>query len=290
MLSYPTPSPGGGLYVIWLSDEDEPHYYGGRTTSFKRRWRSHLRDLEAGKHDNDRMQSTFNKYGVFRPEVLVRLKPKGHVETEQEWLDTHYGKVGCVNLSPCSAGGSGGHTEATRRKMSKTRASCPVLVQKARESLAVNRCTDVETLRVNVLAAIEANTGSRQSQETKSKRAESHRGRTNTPETLALMSASAKRRAALQPPSHGDETRALISSQQKGRIWINDGQKNRRLFPEEAEGLLAQGWVRGKLGRSGSGLWAHRYVDGSLERQRIPKAELPGLLATGWSRGTGPQG
>ena len=35
-----TPPPGG-LYLIWLSNEDEPHYYGGRTTCYARRWRQH---------------------------------------------------------------------------------------------------------------------------------------------------------------------------------------------------------------------------------------------------------
>ena len=69
MLPYPTPPKGGGLYVIWLSECDEPHYYGGRAVSFKRRWRTHLQRLQKGIHKNPRMQATFNKYGVFRPEV-----------------------------------------------------------------------------------------------------------------------------------------------------------------------------------------------------------------------------
>ena len=91
---------GGGLYIIWLS---ETHYYGGRTTSFKRRWRTHLRHLLSGTH-NAHAQNVFNKYGVFKPQVLQLLDRDEHVEAEQEWLDANYRKEGCVNISPHATG------------------------------------------------------------------------------------------------------------------------------------------------------------------------------------------
>jgi group I intron endonuclease len=309
MLTYPTPPKGGGLYVIWLSECDEPHFYGGRTYSFKRRWRTHLQRLQKGVHKNPRMQATFNKYGVFRPEVLTCLHREAHPEAEQAWLDENHGKPGCVNISPHATGGNFvewaperrrrhseihmgiTHTEEAKAKMSRTRATRPDLIEAARASLAENRCTNPEVLRGNIQKAIESNVGRKQSQATIEKRAAKHRGRKNTPETIEKMRQSALRRCEEKPQAHGESTRALISSQQKGRIWINNGTKNRRLFPEEAEPLLAEGWVRGKLGRSGSGLWAHRFTeDGTLERKRVPKAELPALLESGWIRGTGPQG
>ncbi len=46
----------GGIYIIRLSDT---HYYGGRTTNFKRRWADHHRDLRAGLHYNLWMQRVF---------------------------------------------------------------------------------------------------------------------------------------------------------------------------------------------------------------------------------------
>ena len=55
---------GGGLYILWLSDF---HYYGGRAKKFKTRWRNHLRDLRAGRHENPRVQTVYNKYGQFEP-------------------------------------------------------------------------------------------------------------------------------------------------------------------------------------------------------------------------------
>lgn len=247
MLTYPTPPKGGGLYIIWLSDT---HYYGGRTRSFRRRWRSHLRQLKAGRHANDRMQKTFNKYGQFRPEVLTRLKPSEHEEAEQEWLDTHFGKTGCVNLVPHACGGCDGHTEKTRAKMSHTRASDPELVATARATLDRNRNSiPRENMVKRAQQMTASNVGRKQAPDTIAKRAASHRGRKNTAETRAKMSEAAKRRVAEHPISHSDETKALISKQQKGRVWITDGVRNTRVFPSDLPGYLADGWSRGRTSR-----------------------------------------
>ena len=214
MLPYPTPPKGGGLYVIWLSECDEPHYYGGRAVSFKRRWRTHLQRLQKCIHKNPRMQATFNKYGVFRPEVLTRLHQKDHPEAEQTWLDENVTNPRCVNISPYAIGGCGNHSE----------------------------------------------------------------------ETKARMSEAAQKRWETNPQSHGDSTRKLISTQQKGRIWINNGTGSQRLFLGDAEPLLATGWVRGRLGASGRqrGLWIH--LNG--EQKRVAPEEVDAYLAQGWARGT----
>lgn len=122
----------GGLYIVRLSDT---HYYGGRARDFKFRWRSHLRDLRAGHHENPRMQAVYNKYGRFEPEVLRVLSPEEQESAEQEWLDANFRKPGCVNLSPFSVGGCDGRSAETRARMSKTRASRPDLVEKARAQI-----------------------------------------------------------------------------------------------------------------------------------------------------------
>lgn len=244
MLPYPTPPNGGGLYIIRLS---ETHYYGGRAVCFATRWYDHLRHLQAGTHINSRMQRVFNKHGKFSPEVVCVLDRDTQPDAEQAWLNEHHGKPGCVNLSPHARGGCGGHTEDTRDKMRSTRSSRPDLVQKARESLARNRVHVDATARNQKTG--EKLRGRKQDPEAVAKRAASNRGRKNTPDTLRRMSESAKRRAQAQPTSHGDETRALISSQQRGRVWVNDGKVNQRLFPEDAERLLMQGWCRGRMAR-----------------------------------------
>ena len=244
---YTEPPQGvGGLYIIRLSDT---HYYGGRTEDFKRRWAEHLRELCKGRHNNTRMQRVFNIHGRFDPEVVVVLTPEACPDAEQAWLDANFRKPGCVNLVASSRGGMAG-LKATPESIAKRVATFkarPDLVEKARESLARNRVYVDATARNRKTG--EKLRGRKQDPEAVAKRAASNRGRKNTSDTLRRMSESAKRRAQAQPTSHGGETRALISSQQRGRVWVNDGRVNQRLFPEEAERLLVQGWCRGRAPR-----------------------------------------
>lgn len=136
-------------------------------------------------------------------------------------------------------------SEASVEKQRETWKSRPDLVEKARESLNRNR-VHVDATERNRKTG-EKLRGRKQDPEAVEKRAASNRGRKNTPETLARMSESAKRRAQAQPTSHGSATRSLISAQQRGRVWVNDGQVNQRLFPEEADRLLACGWRKGRV-------------------------------------------
>jgi hypothetical protein len=189
------------------------------------------------------MQAVYDKYGRFEPKVLVALMD-GEEAAEQQWLDENFRKPGCVNLSPLAKGGCDGRSEETRKKMSATRTSRPDLVEKARETLNRNRIqkggSKSEDAKRKVALGM---LGKTQTLEHVEKRAAAHRGRKNTPETLARMSESAKKRAQAQPPAHGPETRTLISEQQKGRVWINDGSQNRRVFPD----VVPEGWAAGRL-------------------------------------------
>jgi group I intron endonuclease len=239
------PSRKGGLYVIRLSDT---HYYGGRAKNFRVRWKDHLRALREGRHDNSRVQATYNKYGRFEPTVFLSMCDDASDESrrgeEQKWLDKHFRKPGCLNLSPFSDGGCSGHTEETRRKMSETRKSRPDLLAQARESLSRNRVhLDPQKKIDQALKMCESHKGKKQSPEQIAKRVKAHLGRKNTPETRAQMSESAKRQAIAHPTSHGSETRALISIQQKGRVWVNNGLRNSRMFPDS----ISVGWSVGRI-------------------------------------------
>ena len=86
-----------------------------------------------------------------------------------------------------------------------------------------------------------------QKPESVAKRAESNRGRKNTPETLRLMSESAKVRCVSHPLSHGQATRTLISTQQRGRVWVHNETINKRVWPHEAQQLIGQGWKPNRL-------------------------------------------
>lgn len=113
----------GGLYRIVLSDT---HYYGGRTSNFQGRWRSHLKALERGDHINPYMQRVFALNRVFRPEILEEIPEKAQrKQAEQDWLDTHFGGVGCLNLSPRADGGRRPLSEAERRHLSEIQKGKP---------------------------------------------------------------------------------------------------------------------------------------------------------------------
>lgn len=243
--------PSAGLYLIRFSDD---HYYGGRSATLDRRWRSHWELLKAGSHYNRRMQAVFNLHGRFEPEVLQEAGPGVDLRAEeQKWLDAHFRQPGCVNLSPDSDGGCEGHTEETRQKMSKTRSSRPDLRELAKKSLALGRGRAPSQKALDALRRYsDSQRGGQQPPEVVAKRAASHRGRKNTPETIEKMRAAAKLRVIEKPQRHGEETRKKISGQQRGRLWVNNGLENRRVLPEDAPQLLSSGWVRGRFSAVGS--------------------------------------
>ena len=274
-------TPEGGIYVIRLSDT---HYYGGRTKNFKKRWADHLRDLREGRHDNRRMQRVYDLHGRFDPEVVSALAPDECPDAEQAWLDANFRKPGCVNLVASSRGGMTGW-KATPESITKrvaTIRSRPDLIEKARTSLARNRVfITKESHHRGVLKTAAKLRGRKQPPEQVARRVDAITGRRNTPETLARMSESGKRRAAAMPTSHGEETRALISTQQRGRVWVNDGAGNRRVWPDEADALVAAGWVRGKVGRSVAGMVS--MVDDGGRRRRVRPGDVPARLGAGWT-------
>lgn len=240
-------TPKGGLYVLRLSDS---HYYGGRSANCDHRWKEHLRDLQAGTHYNKRMQAVYNLHKRFEPEVVTPWTEGLDLrEVEQRWLDANFRKPGCVNLVRTSDGGGGEWSDASKKKMSQTLTSRPDLIAKARESMSKNRDKRLWTpeARQKLRERNIARRGVPQKPEHVSQRAESNRGRKNTPETIKLMSESAKVRSKAHPTVHGQGTRELISTQQRGRVWVHSATVNQRVWPTEATDLLAQGWFPGRL-------------------------------------------
>lgn len=236
----------GGLYQIRLSDT---HFYGGRTFCFKNRWADHLKNLKEGKA-NQYMQNVYNKYGRFEPEILEILPREKCIEAEQAWLDKHYRTPGCVNLNPSACGGDGRKSsEETRARMSAAMRSDPERMKRAREILLSHRMKkgfkhSPASLEKNRLGHI----GIKQSPESIAKRVRKITGRKNSPEILAKMSESAKIRAQKYPVHFSEATRALLSQQQKGRVWLNNGSMNIRVPSSQVQSYLDQGWVQGRFG------------------------------------------
>jgi hypothetical protein len=87
-----------GVYIIWLSDT---HYYGGRSKNVFSRWQRHHGLLKKNQHPNAYMQAVFNKYGGrFEPELVAEVAdPDELTRMEQAWIDQHFGRPGCLNIS-----------------------------------------------------------------------------------------------------------------------------------------------------------------------------------------------
>lgn len=248
------PTPLGGLYIIRLSDT---HYYGGRSTNCPLRWKTHLRDLRAGTHDNSRMQAVFNIHGRFEPTVTVPWTEGLDLRAvEQQWLDENFRKPGCVNQVCTSDGGGGKWSDEQKVKRRSFLDSHPDVLDKAREVLRKHHAQAVAESEVvrqrpggytKIIELNRARAGVPQKPEHVARRAESNRGRKNTAETVQRMSESAKVRAQAHPTVHGVGTRELISSQQRGRVWVHNATINRRVWPHEAQELMSQGWEPNRL-------------------------------------------
>lgn len=241
---------GGGLYVIRLS---EKHYYGGRTSSFSRRWRSHLKGLLAGNHGNPYMQGVFNKFGIFEPEAVeVIPNIEDQVSAEQAWLDANIGEPGCVNLSPWASGGCS-----------------PDLLW----VYFGEECARVLPEKVPELLAQGWNRG---------RSGESNLGRVVMTRSGRVRLASSKEVDELlnQGWIRG------LPEHLKGLVWVRSQEGTRRKVSlEKAEELFEQGWERGP-GVLPSRNWVHRTSREEIERRQVPDADLQDFLDQGWKQGS----
>lgn len=195
-------------------------------------------------------------------------------------------------------------SEESRAKQSATLRASPDLREKARAALAINSklITPEAILKRNRATGLKL-MGRRLSPETIKKIVAIHRGRRNTEETKRLMSESAKARSIAMPTKHDEETRALISSQQKGRVWINNGTENRKVYPSETSKLIEQGWVLGRSGRAvveapvkrpkeeiAAEISVHQrgriWINNGVKNRKVFEPEIPELLIEGWVLGS----
>lgn len=65
-------------------------YIGSAASSFKERWRCHIRDLNGNKHHSGRLQNAWNKYGEdsFKFEIVEECSSNTCIEREQFYIDT----------------------------------------------------------------------------------------------------------------------------------------------------------------------------------------------------------
>jgi len=249
MLPYNTPSRGGGIYLIRLSDS---HFYGGRAQSFRVRWEQHYKALAKGEHRNLYMQSVYNKYGRFEPVILERHKTHtARVAAEQSWLDEHHGTEGCVNLSPHATGGNiVDWTEEMRKRHSEAlmgQVRSPESLQRQAESWHKNPENRRKARRSADRNRLPK--GYRASEAHRKANAEARRGKRLPETTKATMRDSQKRRRERESAEDREAVNKKIGAAMRGRVTINNGSVTRMVWPEEAADLLSSGWSRGKAKR-----------------------------------------
>lgn len=99
------------------------YYYIGSSNNIQRRTTKHLQCLRDKKHINPFLQNVYNKYNCCNVEVLKEVKEDILLETEQKYLDEHYGKEGCLNLTPTANKPPTriNQTPKTRKKISQSK-------------------------------------------------------------------------------------------------------------------------------------------------------------------------
>lgn len=100
-------------------------FYIGSTDNLRKRWNKHLSKLRRNKHENDYLQSSWEKYGEknFEIKILEEL-PKEEVRSlEQEYLNIFYdNQNNCYNMLKTTCPNIGQkHTEQSKQNISKSK-------------------------------------------------------------------------------------------------------------------------------------------------------------------------
>jgi len=112
-----------GIYKI--QNRVNGKYYVGSSSNVKKRWREHKGMLEKGKHLNNHLQNTWNKWGkeTFEFKLVENIEDKKNLQlVEQEYLDAGFELGLLYNISRLAAGGSVAgwhHTKEALAKISK---------------------------------------------------------------------------------------------------------------------------------------------------------------------------
>jgi group I intron endonuclease len=112
-----------GIYTIKNNSTDQ--LYIGSAINIEKRFNSHKCKLRKNKHENSKLQYSWNKYGEsnfhFQAEELVENKID-LIKYEQQWLDLLWDKEKLFNLRPIAGSQLGfKHSDKTKEKISQNR-------------------------------------------------------------------------------------------------------------------------------------------------------------------------
>lgn len=108
----------GGVYRLVVGR----FYYYGRTSDFRKRWKSHLSHLRKGNHQNRKLQSAYNKYGesAVRYRPLLKCPRDAAALVEAELIESCIDDRDCANFRR-ENGESYTHSQESRELMSRSR-------------------------------------------------------------------------------------------------------------------------------------------------------------------------
>lgn len=211
--------PTSVIYVI--ANKKNGMVYIGKTVDkegYHTRWKTHIRQLNNGKHRNPHLQNAWSKYGenTFSFQVLEYCTPETINERETHYIAIYKAKGKCYNVTNGGEGTPGRIvSEETRLKMSKLLKGRPTRphTEEARQKIIAgltNRPVSDET-RQKLREAMKKRPPP--SEETRRKQSEAKKGRPHihSEETCRKLSES------LQGHSVSNETRAKMSEGQKRR-------------------------------------------------------------------------
>lgn len=106
--------------------------------------------------------------------------------------------------------------------------------------------------------------------------------------SIALKEYYKDRDGTFKGKHHTDESNKKNRESHVGKWTINNGEVTRYVYPEEAEQLFLEGWVRGKAPndvKTRGKIWVHNDVTQTC----IDKTQLNEYLDNGWKRGRRPR-
>ena len=174
-----------GIYAIMNKINNK--LYIGSAVHFKRRHGDHRKKLLNKSHYNKKLQHAVNKYGINNFSfILVELCDKKELfSVEQKYLNRLFRTRSGYNINP-TAGGPKGHTEHTKKKLSKLLKDKPPLFKGRKH-------TD-ESKRLNSIK---------------------HKGRKPSTESIKKSIETRQKNGY----RHSDETKKKISERQIGKPW-----------------------------------------------------------------------
>jgi group I intron endonuclease len=185
-----------GVYKILLGNG---HVYYGSARNLASRKKQHFNQLKRRGHGNPRVQSCWNKYGIFEFVVLERCSD--FIVAEQAYLDMFFADPECVNVLS-TAGNTTGykHTPSTIKKMSeKAKLRAPMSAETRRKMS-------------------ESKKGIPKSPEHRRKLAESNRGKHQLSPAHRKAVSDANRRRVFTPEMRAKLSAAMIKRNAKYRL------------------------------------------------------------------------